>query len=1311
MRRTFPRSSQTSSRLFPTPSPHRVRRRTFRPDLERMEERALLSNFIVNTVSDLDRSGGLPAGYESLRQAIEDTNADTTHDVINFNIGGGGHQVITLTSALPQITNSVTIDGTSQPDFSGTPIVEINGNGLVLRGLDLEAPGCTIQGLVINHITGGGDSGDAIFIAAAATDFVIQGNYIGTDVTGSSCVPVGEGIECYASRGRVGGTGTGQGNLISGSTGYGLQVQDVYHVAVQGNFIGTNAAGTAAIPNQQGIQVGGENGGGGGLVIGGTDPSARNIISGNVVGLNGFFAPEAVVIEGNYIGTQVDGSTALPNTEAGIKSFVSSTIGGTASGARNLISGNSGAAGIAYCGRCTIQGNYIGTDVSGKVALPNEYGIIYSDNCTIGGTTPAARNVISGNGDAGIFGGGGNTIAGNFLGTEVTSEVGLGGSYLGAIYSPNNCSVIGNVISTGTGVGIHDPVNCTFKDNKIGTNSDGTDVVGNELGMLLDQGAIGNTIGGTAPGDGNVISGNGHGIEFRGSASPVNLGAVVEGNLIGTRANGTSPLANGTGLYVNGGVTGVTIGGTVSGSGNLIAYNDVGVSLPIINGNTDSFGVSIEGNSIFGNTEIGINLGDYVVNNQYATRPNDPLDADTGPNGLQNYPDLATAIGGSSTSVTGSLNSTPHETFRIEFFANPVPDPSGFGQGQNYLGFVNVTTDSNGNASINATGLAATSPCEWISATATAADGSTSEFSQDVQAANVTTTTTLGSSASPSSFGQALTFTATVSASAGSGTPGGSVEFVDTTTGNTLGTVPLANGVASLSTSSLPVGNQTIMASYSGCGCFLPSSATISVSVVTSIIVINPSTSGALTISGNATISVPGLIAVDSSSSTALTASGNAQLNASVIDVAGAFRQSGTAAFSPAPTTGVSIPDPLAGLATPGVTGLTNYGSESLSGNSSQTLNPGIYSQIKVSGNASLTLNPGIYIIEGGGLTVSGNASISGSGVMIYNAGSSYPVSGGNFGGITMSGNGTFNLSALTTGPYAGVLIFQSRQNTRALSFSGNAMAGTVGTIYAANALLSMSGNAALQNPLVVGTLNLSGNVSLTQVADGSDGADDASGISGTLIAGNLSVYINDPGGLFTTDELARIQDAINAWDALLVPYNVTINEVSDPNLANLVIDIGTTSACGGAESGVLGCYNQLNSEITLIQGWNWYAGVDPTQIGSGQFDFETTVTHEFGHALGLGHSTNLNSPMYESLPPGVANRIVTTQDLNIPDPPDGADPQKARAHRPVGPTAVVSAPASANDRIMVLDAALAEWFAAKGSWTAKNKLFSRMNE
>jgi hypothetical protein len=472
---------------------------------------------------------------------------------------------------------------------------------------------------------------------------------------------------------------------------------------------------------------------------------------------------------------------------------------------------------------------------------------------------------------------------------------------------------------------------------------------------------------------------------------------------------------------------------------------------------------------------------------------------------------------------------------------------------------------------------------------------------------------------------------------------GGSLKIRDSTiqesTGYAQAAIQINGGTVDLGTTASPGGN-TI--NVNGTGTLIQNTSGAAVPAVgdpfenngvasPSIVVLNGSASGALSLSGNSAINIPGAVIVESSSRTAISVGGNARL-------------------SPA-ATGVSVPDPFAGLAGPSTTGLTNYGAERLTGSSSATLNPGIYSQIKVLGNASLTMNPGVYIIEGGGLTVTGNASISGSGVMIYNAGSNYPGNGGSFGGITLSGTGTFNLSAPTTGIYAGLLIFQSRQNTRALSFSGNAMAGMAGTIYAANASLSMSGNASLQSPLVVGRLSLSGNVSLTQMADGNDGSGDAVGLADTLMAGNLEVYINDPNSLFMADELARIQDAINNWDALLVPYNVSITEVSDQTLANIVIDTGTSSACG-ASDGVLGCFSGANGEITLIQGWNWYAGADPSQIGSAQYDFETNVTHELGHALGLGHSADPGAPMYATLATGVADRTVTVADLNIPDPP-----------------------------------------------------------
>jgi hypothetical protein len=257
------------------------------------------------------------------------------------------------------------------------------------------------------------------------------------------------------------------------------------------------------------------------------------------------------------------------------------------------------------------------------------------------------------------------------------------------------------------------------------------------------------------------------------------------------------------------------------------------------------------------------------------------------------------------------------------------------------------------------------------------------------------------------------------------------------------------------------------------------------------------------------------------------------------------------------------------------------------------------------------------------------------------------------------------------------------------MSLSGTAMSGMNGTIYAPSALLSLTGSALLQQGLVVGMFSVSGPIALTQIAAGSDGIGDTAGVADTLLAGDLSVYIDDPSGLFTSDELARIQDAINAWDAILAPNNVSITEVSDPTLANVVIDTNTTSACGGMADGVLGCYNQPNGEITLIQGWNWFAGSDPAQIGAAQYDFETTVLHELGHALGLGGSTDPNSPMYETLAAGVADRTVTTQDLNIPDPPQGADPQMAAGYSGVrSPWSVVLGP---------LPAVNGEWIVVSG--------------
>jgi hypothetical protein len=239
--------------------------------------------------------------------------------------------------------------------------------------------------------------------------------------------------------------------------------------------------------------------------------------------------------------------------------------------------------------------------------------------------------------------------------------------------------------------------------------------------------------------------------------------------------------------------------------------------------------------------------------------------------------------------------------------------------------------------------------------------------------------------------------------------------------------------------------------------------------------VLDPSAGGALSLSLNASITVNGGVYVDSSSSSALSASGNAKITASVIDVHGGVQKSGNASFSPAPVTGAAtVPDPLASLPAPSTSGLTNYGSESLSGNSSATIKPGIYTGITVSGTAKLAMNSGVYIIEGGGFSVSGNASVSGSGVLVVNAGSSYPNTGGTYGSITLSSSGTYDLSPPSTGTYAGIVIFQSRDNAKPLTVSGNASALT-GTIYAPAAQVVESGNGQLNAAIIADTMTISG--------------------------------------------------------------------------------------------------------------------------------------------------------------------------------------------------------------------------------------------
>lgn len=198
----------------------------------------------------------------------------------------------------------------------------------------------------------------------------------------------------------------------------------------------------------------------------------------------------------------------------------------------------------------------------------------------------------------------------------------------------------------------------------------------------------------------------------------------MQGNLIGTDASGSLAVPNlGRGVDIFAVSTGHRIGGQLPGERNVIAFNGgAGVA---VGGNASdgSFGNRISGNSIHDNAGPGIDLGSDGVT------ANDPEDGDTGPNKLQNYPVLSSAVSdGISTRIQGTLDTLPATTFSIQFFSSPSCDPSGYGEGQTFLGEAFVTTDSSGKASLQVS-VPSGSANHVVTATATDLAGNTSEFS------------------------------------------------------------------------------------------------------------------------------------------------------------------------------------------------------------------------------------------------------------------------------------------------------------------------------------------------------------------------------------------------------------------------------------------------------------------------------------------------------------------------------------------------------------------------------------------------------
>lgn len=352
-----------------------------------------------------------------------------------------------------------------------------------------------------------------------------------------------------------------------------------------------------------------------------------------------------------------------------------------------------------------------------------------SRNNVVGGTTPADRNVIADNTAIGSdtqftvrVAGESNRVQGNYIGVDPSGithrnnvENGdIGGGFGAGVGVEGTANVIGgaetgarNVIADGIMLGYFSPATgASIQGNYIGVNATGATRTAGGIQLLE---ASNTQIGGTTEAARNIIAG---GI----TASPLVTGTTIQGNYIGTNAAGTSGLGPGISIA---GATNTTIGGLVPGAGNLIR-NTTTAGVAVSSG----AGVSILGNAIFQNAGLGIDLGAGGVT------PNDAGDGDTGPNGLQNFPALTSASTESTTTtVVGSLNSTPSRSLRVEFFVNADCDPSGSGEGQRLVHAVNVNTNASGIAPINTT-IPPLAAGQFLTATATnLTTNETSEFS------------------------------------------------------------------------------------------------------------------------------------------------------------------------------------------------------------------------------------------------------------------------------------------------------------------------------------------------------------------------------------------------------------------------------------------------------------------------------------------------------------------------------------------------------------------------------------------------------
>lgn len=741
----------------------------------------------VTTVADTVADDGAC----SLREAITAANTDAAvggcaagngADVIEFNIdGGGATQTVQPATELPPITTSMTLDATTQGCAGPNRCVELDGSLLPASsfnfGLGIAADNVTVRGFAINRFPGNG-----ITVSGGSNNLFDQ-LFVGTDVSGTE--DQGNGRNAVGSFAGILLTSGSNNNrivdsLLSGNNDSGVSVRNGDGNRIESSILGVDRTGATALPNDgYGVAAG----------LGGpTDMANNTVITGSLLSGNGFngvriFAGSGLQITNSTIGTNQDGTAALPNGSGSLDSggvHVGESTDAIIRG--NLIAGNNGNGILGGGSGHMITGNTIGANRAGADALPNDgRGIeILGDGVVVGSSesgnligghpleairilgdnTRVENNAVglngaensalpnggdlSGSGSAvmlssgsnfvvlnnrisgnavsglGILDGSGHRVEGNTIGLNGAGDAAIANDGDGVRMGGDGSVIRDNVVSGNSQDGIvvlAGANGATITGNTIGVNAGGTAAIGNGrdgLNVLANDA----TIGGTAGGDANVIGGNTRaGIILGGNGG----GHEILGNVIGAGAGATTPIGNGdAGILIS-----QSDGNTIRG--NVITANGAAgiVSEPF--GNT---GNAILGNRIFANSGLGIDLDDDGVT------ANDADDSDAGSNDLQNFPVIDSAVSdGITTTITGTLTSTVSTEFRVEVFANDECDDSDHGEGQRFLGFVEVTSDASGAGDFAIPVPASEAPPEvFITATATDPDGNTSEFSQCVEA-------------------------------------------------------------------------------------------------------------------------------------------------------------------------------------------------------------------------------------------------------------------------------------------------------------------------------------------------------------------------------------------------------------------------------------------------------------------------------------------------------------------------------------------------------------------------------------------------